>query len=33
MMHVRDILSKGGGGGGNIMNTSEHHGACGRTRG
>ena len=31
MMHVRDILSKGGYE--YIMNTSEHHGACGGTRG
>ena len=32
MMHVGDILSRGGGGGG-IMHTSEHHGTCGGMRG
>ena len=29
MMHVGDILSRVG----DIMHTSEHHGACGGTRG
>ena len=30
MMHVGDILSKDGV---YVMNTSEHHGACGGTKG